>query len=189
MRTTTRNIVRHTLVATAAAALTATLVAAPAQAEGVRLDDGADATPSLTDIRFVRARHSDDRVRVKVNFPDLRKQSSAGMSIFVDTDETANGPEYVLGTPLFSGSDYALWRMANWRLTGSEPVDCRYGMTFRWRRDFVVFSARRGCFQRPDVVRIGLRMRDDADGSHPVTDWLKGRRQFTRWLDAGASNA
>ena len=183
-----RTIVRHTLIATAAATLTATLVAAPAQAEGVRLDDGADA-PSLTDIRAVRAQHSDDRVRVKVNFPDLRKQASASMSIFVDTDETANGPEYVLGTPLFSGSDYALWRMENWRLTGSEPVDCRYGMTFRWRRDFVVFSARRGCFQRPDQVRIGLRMRDDADASHPVIDWLKGRRQFTRWLDAGASNA
>lgn len=179
-----RTIVRHTLVATAAATLTATLVAAPAQAEQVRLDDGADATASLTDIRVVRARHTDDRVRVKVGFPDLRKRADAVLNVYVDTDEAENGPEYVLGTPLFSGGDYALWRMEDWKYVGNMPVDCRYGMTFRWRRDFVVFSARRGCFQRPEQVRIGLRMRDAADDSHRVTDWLKGRRQFTRWLDA-----
>jgi hypothetical protein len=183
-----RTIVRHMLVATAAATLTATLVAAPAQAEGVRLDDGADATASLTDIRVVRARHSDDRVRVRVNFPDLRKRSSAGISFFVDKNASKKGPEFVLGAPLFSGSDYALFRMTDWKVVG-EPVRCDYGMTYRWRRDFVVFSARRGCFGRPDAVRIGLRMRDEADEQHPVTDWLKGRRQFTRWLDAGASTA
>ena len=31
-----------------------------------------------------------------------------------------------------------------------------------------------------------VAMRDLADGSHPVTDWLKGRRKFTRWLSSGA---
>ena len=91
------------------------------------------------------------------------------------------GPEFFLHAPLFSGSDFALFRMTDWQVVG-EPVACSYGMTYRWRRDAVFFNARRGCFNQPDQVRIGLRMRDDADGSHPVIDWLKGRRKFTRWL-------
>ncbi len=180
-----RNVVRRGLLAAAPAALTTTLTAAPADAQITRVDDGADATASLTDIRVVRAQHTDKRVTVKVNFPDLRKKSSASLNIYVDTDATRKGPEYALGTPLFSGSDYALWRMRNWKFVGSEPVDCRYGMTYKWRRDFVVLDARRGCFGRPDAARIGLRMRDLADGSHPVTDWLNGRRKFTKWLAGG----
>jgi hypothetical protein len=186
MRNRNRNITRTGLIAAAAAALTAILVAAPAQAELTRLDDGADATASLTDIRVVRVQHTDTHVIAKVNFPDLRKKASAALTIYIDKNAEKDGPEFVLGTPLFSGGDYALWRMADWKYVGDMPVRCDYGMTFRWRRDFVVFTARRGCFNHPAQVRIGLKMRDDADSSHPITDWLKGRREFTRWLSSGA---
>ena len=95
-------------------------------------------------------------------------------------------PEWLRATPLFSGGDYALRRMRDWRFVG-EPVMCDYGMTFKWRRDFVVLKADRACFGNPPEVRVGLKMRDTADASHPVTDWLKGRRKFTRWLAAGAA--
>jgi len=180
-----KTIVRRGLVAAAAAALTSTLVAAPADAQVTRVDDGADATASLTDIRVVRVQHSDKRLIARVNFPDLRKRSSASMIFYIDSNDARRGPEYALGTPLFSGGDYALWRMRNWRFVGGQPVDCRYGMTYKWRRDFVEFNARRGCFNKPAELRLGLKMRDDADASHPVTDWLKGRRKFTRWLASG----
>jgi len=180
-----RNIARTGLIAAATAALTATLVAAPAHAEVTRVDDGADASGSLTDIRVVRAQHTDTRVIVKVNFPDLRKEANAGLNIYVDKNAAKEGPEFVLSAPLFSGSDYALFRMTDWQLVG-EPLVCSYDMTYRWRRDFVVFDAGRGCFNQPAQVRIGLRMRDLADASHPITDWLKGRREFTRWLSSGA---
>lgn len=180
-----KNLAHKGLIAAAAAALTTTLVATPAHAEVTRVDDGADATASLTDIRVVRAKHSDTHVKVRVNFPDLRKNASASMNIYIDTDKSKRGPEYVLGTPLFSGSDYSLWRMKDWKFSGDMPVHCRYGMTYRWRRDYVALSARRGCFDKPDQVRIGLRMRDVADASHPVVDWLNGRRLFTTWLSAG----
>ncbi len=179
-----KNIARTGIAAVAAAALTTTLVAAPAHAELVRIDDGADATASLTDIRVVRAQHTDERVIVKVNFPDLRKKANAGLNIYIDKNAVKEGPEFFLHAPLFSGSDFALFRMTDWQVVG-EPVACSYGMTYRWRRDAVFFNARRGCFNQPDQVRIGLRMRDDADGSHPVIDWLKGRRKFTRWLSSG----
>ncbi len=180
-----KNFARTGLIAAGAGARITTLVAAPAGAQVTRVDDGADATASLTDIRVVRAQHTEERVIVKVNFTDLRKQANAGLNIFIDKNAKKDGPEFVLSAPLFSGSDYALFRMTDWQLVG-EPVICRYDMTYRWRRDVVVFDARRGCFNRPAQVRIGMRMRDLADGSHPVTDWLKGRREFTRWLSSGA---
>jgi hypothetical protein len=180
-----RYIARTGFIAAATAALTATLLAAPAHAEVTRVDDGADASGSLTDIRVVRAQHTDERVIVKVNFPDLRKKANAGLNIFIDKNDAKEGPEFVLIAPLFSGSDYALFRMTDWQLVG-EPLVCSFDMTYRWRRDFVVFDARRGCFNQPAQVRIGLRMRDLADASHPITDWLKGRREFTRWLSSGA---
>ncbi len=76
-------------------------------------------------------------------------------------------------------------RMRNWRFVGDEPVQCRYGADFRWRRDVVVLTARRGCFGTPDEVRVAMVMRDTADGSHPITDWLIGRRDFTDWVGSG----
>ncbi len=181
-----KHVVRHGLAVVAAVALTTTLAAVPASAEVTRVDDGADATASLTDIRVVRVRHGEERVTVKVNFPDLRKKSSASLFILLDRNRNRKGPEYALATPLFSGGDYALRRMRDWRFVG-EPVMCDYGMTFKWRRDFVVLKADRACFGNPPEVRVGLKMRDAADASHPVTDWLKGRRKFTRWLAAGAA--
>ncbi len=180
-----KNFARPGLVAAAAAALMTTLVAAPAQAQVTRVDDGADATASLTDLRVVRVQHTEDRVVVKVNFTDLRKKANAGLNIFIDKNAKKDGPEFVLSAPLFSGADYAMFRMTDWKLVG-EPVTCTYDMAYRWRRDVVLLDARRGCFNRPAQVRVGMRMRDLADGSHPVTDWLKGRREFTRWLSSGA---
>ena len=184
--TVMKDIVRHGLAVAAAVALTTTLVAAPANAQVTRVDDGADATASLTDIRVVRVQHGEELVTVRVSFPDLRKKSSASLFIYLDRNKKRTGPEYALATPLFSGGDYALRRMRHWKFVGAEPVMCDYDMTFKWRRDFVVLEAERGCFGNPPQVRVGLKMRDTADASHPVTDWLKGRRKFTRWLAAGA---
>ena len=86
-----RKFARTGLVAAAAAALATTLVAAPAQAELTRLDDGADASASLTDIRVVRVQHTEERVIVKVNFPDLRKQANAGLNVFIVTPSISRG--------------------------------------------------------------------------------------------------
>ncbi|MEJ7796136.1 MAG: hypothetical protein WKF50_11330, partial [Nocardioides sp.] len=93
------------------------------------------------------------------------------------------GPEYALFTPLFSGGDYALLKMDGWN--SGEPVECRYNAEFDWAGDQVRFRAARGCFDKPDELRVGMRMRDEADPSHPVTDWLLGRREFTPWLTPG----
>jgi len=181
---------RCTRIIAAALAVAATLASAPAaQAATTVVDDGADATASLTDIRTVRVDHAGRRVEVKVSFPDLRRRARAGLTVYVDSDPDARGPERSVGLPLFSGSDYVMWRMRNWEYVGDRPVRCGYGADYRWRRDVVVLTARRGCFGKPEEVRVGMRMRDVADGSHPVTDWLIGRRDFTDWTASGEPTA
>ena len=37
----------------------------------------------------------------------------------------------------------------------------------------------------PAKVRVGVKMVDLYDGSHPVTDWLGNPRSFTEWVTKG----
>lgn len=171
-------------LAVALATAAAVAVVPPAQAATTLVRDGGD-VPSLTDIRAVRVTHTDRRVRVRVTFPDLRRRAEAGLTMFFDSDRDARGPERGIALPLFGGADFAMSRMRDWQFVGSNPVRCSYGADYRWGRDVLVLTARRGCFGRPDEIRVGMRMRDLADGSHPVTDWLIGRRRFTEWLPTG----
>lgn len=176
---------RSTRALAVALATAATLaVMPPAQAATTVVRDGGD-VPSLTDIRAVRVEHGERTVKVRVTFPDLRRQAAAGLTMYFDSNRDARGPERGIGLPLFSGADFAMFRMRDWRFVGDNPVGCRYGADYRWRRDVLVLTARRGCFGRPDAIRVGMKMRDLADGSHPVTDWLIGRRRFTEWLPSG----
>jgi hypothetical protein len=173
--------------ALALAACTAVLTTTAAYAEEVVVNDGADATASLTDIRKVRVDHGDQQLRVRVKFPDLRKKADAGLSIFIDKNAHRRGPEFGLGAPLFSGGDYALMRMKRWRFGDGDRVECDYDLRLRWKKDVLVFTADRGCFGDAEELRVGMKMVDVADSSHPVIDWMKGRREFTRWLGAGGA--
>lgn len=167
-----------------AAVCTTVLTATAAYAEEVVVNDGADATASLTDIRKVRVDHGDSELSVRVNFPDLRKQADAGLNLYIDKSRR-RGPEFGLGMPLFSGSDYALVRMRRWQPVADGLVECDYDVRLRWKKDVMVFTADRGCFGDPDELRVGMRMTDTADQSHPVVDWMIGRREFTSRLSAG----
>ncbi len=175
------------LAATAALAAVVTL-APTAHAATTRLDDGADATASTTDIRVVRVNHGEQRLRIQVGFPDLREDGAAGLLTWIDTDAGESGPEYAIGAPLFSGGDYVLVETDGWKPTGA-PVDCRYNLQLDYAEDHLVLAARRGCFDQPDQVRVAMRMFDNEDSSHPVTDWLIGRRELTDWLAAGDPDA
>lgn len=182
----TRRTVRS-LAATAA--LAAVVTTAPtAHAATTRVEDGADATASTTDIDVVRVDHGDRRLRIQVSFPDLREDGSAGLMTWIDTDAGERGPEFAIGAPLFSGGDYVLVGTDGWKPTGS-PVECRYDLQLDYAEDRLVLAARRGCFDRPDQVRVAMRMVDTEDASQPVTDWLIGRRQLTEWVATGTPDA
>jgi hypothetical protein len=178
-----RNRVTRT---TAVAALTtlALGVAAPAMAERIGVSDPADATASLSDIRRVTVDHGPEQVFVKVAFTELEPRSEAGpssLAIFLDTNPARKGPEYRLGTGLQRGTDYQLMRVKDWKPVG-EPLTCEHRLRLDFSANVAKFRAARACLRTPDEVRVGVKMTDLYDGSHPVHDWLGAPRSFTTWV-------
>ena len=111
--------------------------------------------------------------------------SSAGATLFLDTDRDDPGPEYALATGLSSGTDYALLRVEGWRSPGEGPLTCQYDLELKYRADVVSGWIRRGCLGKPETVRAAVKMVDTADASHPVRDWAPATRKFGLAVSAG----
>ena len=162
-------------------------IAAPAMAEKIGLADPADAKPSPSDVRRMTVDHGANELFVKVRFTDLRRNSEAGPSgiaIFIDTSSAIPGPEYRLGSGLQAGSDYQLVRMKDGKPVGA-PLICDHRVRLDFGRDLLKFRAARTCLKSPDELRVGAKMTDLYDGSHPITDWLRQPRSYTKFLAAG----
>lgn len=167
-----------------AALLLAGLTAAPAHAEYYAIDDPADASASLTDIYALEARHGANNLLVRVRFNELMRSSAAGVSIFIDTDREAKGPEYVLSSGLGDGTDYVLTAADAWR--GSDRrVDCDYAARPKWGKDVFRALISRDCLAAAGSVRVSVKMVDQADGSHPVADWAPTRRRWSLPIASG----
>ena len=166
------------------ALLLAGLVAAPAHAEFYAIDDPADATASLTDIYGLEAVHGARNLLVKVRFDELVRSSAAGVSVYLDTDPDARGPEYVLSSGLGDGTDYVLTKADGWQGSDS-PVECDYSARPRWRKDVFRTVISRGCLGDPSSVRVSVKMVDQADGSHPVMDWAPKRHRWSLPIASG----
>ena len=185
--TFTSRIPRH-LAAVLGALLLVGTVSGPASAERLGLDDPADVGgASLSDILAVTARHTTTKVVVRVDFAELEPTSGAGpssLSVFVDTDPSARGPEFRVGTGLQAGTDYQLVRMKRWKAVG-DPLSCAHAVRIDFDADRVRTRIARGCLGNPVQVRIGVKMTDLYDGSHPVVDWLGKRRYLTIPIASG----
>lgn len=168
----------------AALTVTALAIAAPALAEKIDVADPADTSASLNDIRRVIVGHGPRQVFVKVKFTDLRPNSDAGpasIGIFIDTDPALAGPEYRLGSGLQRGTDYQLMRIRDHKPVG-QPLTCAHTVKLDYAADVLKFRAARTCLKTPDEVRVGVKMTDLYDGSHPVHDWLGEPKSFTSWV-------
>jgi len=163
------------------------LAGAPAHAEYYSTSDPADARTSLTDIREVRAKRGEANLVVRVRFQELMRSSRAAVSVFIDTDRTRTGPEYVLTSGLGDGTDYVLTEAEGWRGT-DRRVDCDYEARLWWGvKDAFRARISRACLDQPSTVRISVKMGDQADGSHPVVDWSPERRRWSLPIDSGLS--
>lgn len=183
MRRTTRVLALATVPA-----LLLGVAAAPAAAEHAGYRDPADTGgASLNDIRRVTVDHRSERLVVRVKVIDLRRRSEegpAGMSIRIDTRSGRKGPEYRLSTGLNDGTDYQLMRIRHGHPVGG-PLSCDYTVHLGYHTDVARFEAARDCLGSPHRLRVGVKVTDLYDGSHPVTDWLGEPRSWTRWLSAG----
>lgn len=178
---------RNSAIRTATVAALATLalgVAAPAMAEKIGVSDPADASASLSDIRRVTVDHGLEQVFVKVRFTELEPTSDGGpssLAILLDTNSHKRGPEFRLGTGLQTGTDYQLMRVKDWKSVG-EPLTCDHRLRLDFAANAAKFRAARTCLGNPDEVRVGVKMTDLYDGSHPIHDWLGEPRSFTTWV-------
>ncbi len=160
------------------------LAVAPAAAVRAAYDDPADASGSLTDIRHVSVKHGPTRVKVNVRFTDLRRTSEEGpatLAILLDTRAARSGPEFRLVSGLQEGMDYQLVKMKHGKPVG-EPLTCDHAVALDFADDVLAFKVDRSCLDDPSRVRISVRMQDEYDASHPITDWLGAPRSYTGWL-------
>ena len=182
---------KHTSRATVLLAVAATLTgltAAPAAAERATYHDPADTGgASLNDLRRVTVVNGPERTAVRVVVTDLRRRSAggpAGLTIRIDTRLDRRGPEYRLTTGMYAGTDYQLMRTRHGRPVG-DPLTCDHTVDLDFAGDLVLARMADDCLGDPRRVRIGVKMTDLYDGSHPVTDWLGAPGSWTGWISAG----
>lgn len=167
-----------------AAIAAATLTIGSAAADTLITTDAKHDVEGGADIWRAKVTH-EKRVRVDVKFKNLVPgfESSASASIFVDTNKDVAGPEFVLGTGLFEGTDYSLFRAESWKSVG-EPLTCFHKVTLDYDRNVAHVVFARACLGKPEAVRVAVKSASEHMGETHV-DWLKGFRKFTPWVAQG----
>jgi hypothetical protein len=151
------------------------------------LDHGAD----IHRVRVVNG----EQVKIKVVHRDLVRSYESGSSIavFIDTDRTRKGPEFVFLGGTFEGADYALLKAEGWKRANDRQVPLRGGtylMKLDYDKDTAVIRIDREVLRSPGAVRVEVKTGGEMvpDGSKPATnevDWLGARREFTPWVKRG----
>ena len=178
---------RRTLLSAAAlsvAALTLTQLA-PASADSIGVRDPKDLGHGV-DLRSVEVEHNAANVVVTTTHTDLQRSFRSGSSgsVFIDTDPTDPGPEYVFSGGFFVGTDYALLTTEGFANDAwGEPVEGSYRMRIDYDRDTVRFRIARETLGSPDEVRVAVRVAGSRpSGASTRPDWLGAPRSFTDWV-------
>lgn len=177
----------RTLLSAAAlsvAALTLTQLA-PASADGIGVADPEDLDHGV-DLRSVVVDHGVDNVVVTTTHTNLRRSFRSGSSgaVFIDTDPTDRGPEYVFVGGFFVGTDYQFLHTEGFATkTWGEPVEGSYRMRVDYDREQVRMRMSRATLGSPDEVRVAVRVSGTRrDGSDSGLDWLGEPRSLTEWV-------
>ena len=180
MRTTTMSA-----AALSVAALTLSTMA-PASADAIGVKDPAD-YPHGVDLRSVVVEHNSRNVVVTTTHRNLRPSFRSGSSgaVFIDTDASDAGPEYVFVGGFFEGTDYSLLRTEGFHhSTWGNPVRGSYRMRLDFTKEQVRMRMSRAAIGSPKRVRVAVSVsgtRPDGTTIRRV-DWLRSPRQFTRWV-------
>ncbi len=181
-----RTILGAATLAVAALALTQL---APASADGIGVPDPKDLGHGV-DLRSVVVDHNARNVVVTTTHTDLRRSFRSGSSgaVFLDTDPSDPGPEYVFAGGYFVGTDYQL--LSTDGFSGSawgEPVDGSYRMKIDYGLEQVRMRISRDAIGSPDQVRVAVRVAGTRpNGSNTRRDWLRAPRSFTDWVASDA---
>jgi hypothetical protein len=177
-----------------ASAIASTMLAGTATAE---IDTFKDARGDLdhgADLHRVRVVNEKD-VRVRVVHDDLRRswRSGSSLALFLDTDRTRKGPEFVFLGGTFEGSDYALLPAKGWKRAGDRQVPLHggsYEMKLDYAKDTAIIRFDREVLGKPGAVRVEVKtagqMVSTGDAPAPTSrDWLGRPRHFSPWVARG----
>ncbi len=174
--------------ALSAAALTLGL-AGPANAASIGVKDPQD-TFHGSDLRAVQLKNGDHNVVVVTSHTNLRRDPRTGSSgaVYIDTDRSDKGPEFVFVGGYFEGTDYQLLHTGgfghkNW----GAPAHGSYEMTVDYVEEQVRMRMSREVLGSPGKVRVAVRVSGTrTDGSSAgLVDWLGEPRSFTQWVAKG----
>lgn len=182
---------RKTIAAAAAAAVTAATLgsAAAAHADAIGVRDPRD-TFHGSDLRAVQLRNLDHTVAVVTNHTNLRRDPATGSAgaVYLDTDRSDRGPEFVFVGGFFEGTDYQLLHTEGFgRKRWGVPVDGTYEMAVNYAKEQVRMRMSREALGEPGAVRVAVRVSGTrSDGtSSGLVDWLGEPRSFTPWVARG----
>lgn len=177
---------RPTILSAAALSVAALTLSqlAPAQADGIGVKDPKDPGHGV-DLRSVVVDHGSEDVVVTTTHTDLRpsfRTGSAG-AVYLDTDPSDRGPEYVFVGGYFDGTDYQLvhadgFGHRHW----GEPVEGSYRMRLDYTLDRVRMRISREAIGTPDQVRASVRVSGTRRDGSGYVDWLGEPRSWTEWV-------
>ena len=179
MRTTILSAATLTIAALALTQL------APANADGIGVSDPQDLGHGV-DLRSVEVKHGGRNVVVTTTHTNLRESFRSGSSgvVFIDTDPTDPGPEYVFAGGYFVGTDYALLHTDGFATSKwGDPVEGSYRMKVDYDTEQVRMRIARDTIGSPDEVRVAVRVAGTrTDGTNTKRDWLGAPRSWTEWV-------
>ena len=183
---------RKTIAAVALSTAALGTLAAPtaAHAELYGVDDVRD-TDHGSDILAESIRNGRANLTVTTFHEDLRRDPATGSggAIFIDTDRSDRGPEYVFAAGYFEGTDYVLMHTDGFRRSSwGKPVENGdYIMRVDYAEDTVKVRMSRAALGKPGAVRVAVRASGTrSDGtSDGLVDWVGKPRTFTPWIARG----
>jgi hypothetical protein len=176
------------------AALSATVLAGPAAAETTVFRDAKGDLDHGADIARVRV-VNEDRVKIRVVHEDLVRSYKSGSSIavFLDTDRSRSGPEFVLLGATFEGGDYALLHADGWKRASNRQVPLNggtYDLNLNYKKDAALIRIDRAVLDNPGAIRVEVKtggelVPDGMDKPTTAKDWLGKPKHFTKWVARG----
>jgi len=193
---TIKNAAGRVATVAAVSAITITGLAGTAFAQTSAFEDAKGDMKQGADIRKVRVVNGDEQLRINVRHRDLVRSFRSGSSIavYIDTDRTRTGPEYVFLGATFEGGDYALLPADGFQQVGRRQVPL-HGGTYIMKLDYVEDVARIAIDQvvlgDPGQVRVEVKtgaelLPEGSTTPKPAeVDWLGEPKKFTPWVAQG----
>lgn len=182
-----KTITMTAAIAAAALTLGSVGLTGTANAASIGVKDPKD-TNHGSDLRSVELKNGGRNVVVITTHTNLRRDPKTGSAgaVYLDTDRSDKGPEFVFVGGFYEGTDYRLLETDGFgHKKWGAPVEGVYEMTINYAKDHVRMRMSRAALGKPGKVRAAVRVSGTRTDGTGVVDWLREPRSFTSWVAKG----